>query len=48
MSAEDFRDRLDRALEQAVAGDADLDDVMSALHDAEDRLEQVRVLRGDS
>ncbi|NHN40507.1 hypothetical protein G9C85_02495 [Halorubellus sp. JP-L1] len=48
MSAEDFRDQLDRALETAVAGDADLEDVETALDDAKGRLQQVRALRGEA
>lgn len=48
MSGEEFRDKLDSALETAVAGDADLDDVHDALEDAQDRIEQIRLLRGEA
>lgn len=48
MSAEEFRERVDNALETAVAGDADLDDVDLALEDARQRLEEIRALRGEA
>lgn len=48
MSAEDVREHVDRALETAVATGADLDDVDAILRDAQDRLDQLRVLRGDA
>lgn len=48
MSDEEFREKLDRALESAIAGDADLDNVDAALKDARERVEEIRVLRGDA
>jgi len=48
MSADEFRSKLDTALEAAVAGDADLDDVEAVLADARDRVKQVRTLRGEA
>lgn len=47
MAEEDFRERLNEALESAVAGDADLDEVDAALSDARDRVREIRTLRGD-
>lgn len=48
MAAEDVREHVDRALETAVAGDVDLDDVETILEGGLDRVEQLRVLRGDA
>lgn len=48
MSGEEFRETLNSALETAVAGDADLDDVEDALTDARDRLREVRAMRGEA
>jgi len=48
MSADEFRTKLDNALEAAVAGDADLEAVESALDDARDRVGQVRAMRGEA
>jgi hypothetical protein len=48
MSADEFRTTVDTALEAAVAGDADLDDVEAVLADAQARIEQVRTIRGDA
>lgn len=47
-TSEAFRDQLDDALETAIAGDHDLDDIQSALEDGVDRVEEIRVLRGDA
>lgn len=47
MSEEGFREQLDKALESAIAGDADLDEVDAALADARDRVQEIRVLRGN-
>lgn len=44
--SDEFKTRLDSALESAIAGDADLEDVDAALADARDRVEEIRVLRG--
>ncbi|WP_179204594.1 hypothetical protein [Halobacterium hubeiense] len=46
--SEAFRDQLDNALESAIAGDHDLEDIESALVDARERVEEIRVLRGDA
>ena len=46
--AEDVRGRIDEALELAVAGNVDLDEVEAALTDAQDRVDQLRVMRGDA
>lgn len=45
---EDVRDLVDDALETAVASDADLDDVEAILDDAQDRVDELRVLRGEA
>ena len=45
MSAEDVREHVDRALEQAVASGADLDDVEAILEDAQSRVDDIRELR---
>lgn len=47
MSADEFRDKLNSALESAVAGDADLGQVEQALVDAQGRVEEIRMLRGE-
>ncbi|WP_202613879.1 hypothetical protein [Halostella pelagica] len=47
MSADEFRTTVDTALEAAVAGDADLDDVEAALADAQSRVGELRAMRGD-
>lgn len=47
MSSEDVKEHIDRALETAVASNADLDDVEAELKDALDRVEQLRVIRGE-
>lgn len=46
--SEDVREHVDRALEQAVAGNADLDEVEAILENAIDRVDELRVLRGDA
>ena len=45
MSADEFRDQLDSALESAIAGDADLEAVTQALEDARTRVDEIRMLR---
>ncbi|WP_323192440.1 hypothetical protein [Halostella sp. PRR32] len=47
MSADEFRATVDSALETAVAGDADLDEVEAVLEDARNRVGEVRTIRGD-
>jgi len=46
--SEDVREHIDRALEQAVATGADLDDVEAMLDDAQDRVDEIRELRGEA
>lgn len=48
MAEEDFREKLNAALESAIAGDADLDEVDAppALKDARGRVQEIRTLRG--
>ena len=46
--SEDVREHVDRALEQAVATGADLDEVEAILDDAQDRLDELRALRGEA
>ena len=46
--SEDVREHIDRALEQAVATGADLDDVEAMLDDAKDRVDELRTLRGEA
>ena len=41
-------EHVDRALEQAVATGADLDDVEAILEDGLNRLDELRTLRGDA
>lgn len=48
MAAEDVREHVDRALETAVANGADLDEVESILDGALDRVDELRVLRGEA
>lgn len=47
MSAEDVREHVDRALETAVVGDVDLDEVEAILEDAQSRIDELRTVRGD-
>lgn len=47
MSKEDVQTHIDRALETAVTGNVDLDDVDAMLEDARRRLDELRVLRGE-
>lgn len=46
--SEDVREHIDRALEQAVATGADLDDVEAMLDEAQDRVDELRTLRGEA
>ena len=46
--SEDVREHVDRALEQAVATGADLDDVEAIFDDAQGRLDELRALRGEA
>jgi len=43
MSAEQLREQVDNAVEQAIVGDADVDDIETILSEAQERLEAVRV-----
>jgi len=47
-TTEAFRDQLDDALESAIAGDHDLDDIQSALEDGLSRIEEIRAMRGEA
>ena len=46
--SEDVREHVDRALETAVATNADLDEVEAILEDGLDRVDQLRALRGEA
>jgi hypothetical protein len=46
--SEDVREHVDRALEQAVASGADLDEVEEIFDDAKDRIDELRALRGEA
>lgn len=48
MTAEEFREQVTSALEQAVVGDNDLDAIEAVLDDAKDRVDTVRVMRGET
>jgi hypothetical protein len=48
MPGEEVREQINEALEQAIAGDADLTEIKAALKDGLDRIEEIRVLRGES
>ena len=45
MSTETLREQVDNAVEQAIIGDADLDEIESILADAQGRLDEVRAFR---
>lgn len=45
MSSEDVRELVDRALDQVVVGDVDLDEAETIFDGAKDRLDELRVLR---
>lgn len=47
MSAEDFREDVTRAMEKAVAGETDLDDIEGVLEAKLERVEELRILRGE-
>jgi len=42
MSAEQLREQVDNAVQQAIVGDADLDEVEAVLQDAQQRLDAAR------
>ncbi|UIO98930.1 hypothetical protein Hbl1158_10325 [Halobaculum sp. CBA1158] len=48
MSAEDVQELIDDALGVAVANDTDLDEVERILTDAVDRVDQLRIARGEA
>jgi transcriptional/translational regulatory protein YebC/TACO1 len=48
MSAEQLREDLRRAVQQAVAEDVPLDDIEAAIDDIDERVERLRVLEGGS
>jgi hypothetical protein len=45
MSTETLREQVDNAVEQAIIGDADLDEIETILDDAQTRLDEVRAFR---
>lgn len=47
MTAEDFRADVEQALQKAVAGGADPDELDAVLDAMSQRVEELRVLRGD-
>jgi len=48
MSAEELKTKIDNAVEQAIVGEASLDEIDQALDDARERIEEVRAFRGES
>lgn len=46
--SEEFADDVSTALQHAVAGNTDLDEIEQVLEDQLDRVEELRILRGDS
>jgi hypothetical protein len=48
MSIEDVREHLDRAMDKAIVGDVDLDDVEHELDKRQDRLSELRAMRRES
>jgi|GEM_PF-1396263 len=48
MSLEDVEQHLDAALEHAAATDTDLDDVAAALETRLERVDQMRIARGEA
>jgi len=49
MSAEELKEQVDSAVEQAIVGDADLDEIEHTLKQAQERLEAVRAYQeGDA
>jgi hypothetical protein len=48
MSAEDVREHVDRALEQAVAGRVETDELEAIFEEALDRVEGLREVRGET
>ena len=47
MSAEDVQELVDKALDKVVVGDVDLDEAERILEDAQGRIGELRVLRGE-
>ena len=48
MSAESFRDDVERALQSAVADDVDPDELDAVLEDMQDRVERLRIVGGSA
>ena len=48
MSSEELREQIDEAVERAIVGDADLDEIEGALQNAQDRIDEVRAFREGS
>lgn len=47
MSAEELRESFNTAIERALVGDADLDAIEAELDRAQERVDEVRVFRGE-
>jgi hypothetical protein len=45
---EEVREHVDRALETAVTNGTDLDDVEAILQDAQSRVDELRIIRGEA
>lgn len=48
MSAESFDEDVSQAVDRAILGDADLDDIEAVLRDKLDRVEEARKMRGEA
>ncbi|SEO72916.1 hypothetical protein SAMN05216388_1017126 [Halorientalis persicus] len=48
MSAEELTTQINSAVEQAIVGEASLDEIDQALADARERIEEVRAFRGET
>lgn len=45
--SEEFAEEVSTALQRAIAGNIDLDEIEQVLEDQLDRVEELRILRGD-
>lgn len=48
MTSEDWRAQLNNAVEQAIVGEADLDEIEAELAEAQSQIDEVRTFRGES
>jgi len=48
MPGDDWRAQLNNAVEQAIVGEADLDEIEDELAEAQLRIDEVRTFRGES